>query len=521
MVNWNTRLLIVWRREGKLEGGRKRQVSRRKKSGTTCFVFLVSRMNRRMISGTNAVLMCALILSLANRAMAGGEITLNPGDNVQAAVQKASSGTTFHLKAGTYRFQSIIPKDGDTFVGESGTVLTGAQVVEGFSQEGQYWVAKVHAERSQPRGLCAEDAPACSLPEDLFIDNTPLRRSPNLEGVAAGKWYLDYDGGQLYLADDPTSHKVEISLTPHAFYGTAKNVTIRGLVIEKYANPAQSGAIHGAIDPPGPLGQSWLIEDNEVRFNHGEGVHVGNQGKVVHNNLHDNGQFGIAGSGKNILIDDNEIAHNNYAGFNYSWGAGGSKFVFTEGLVVRNNKVHDNEGPGLWTDIENANVLYENNSTSHNKVAGIFHEISYDAVIRSNTVEDDGFNPKGSGPWWGAGIVVSASSHVEVYDNHVINCMNGIVILQDERGSSKFRGTKYLVHDLYVHDNEITQSQGVAAAFVAKPSFGSAPFSASNNRFEHNTYRLSDPKCKCYNWAGKNLSKDEWRGQGLDREGQW
>jgi hypothetical protein len=469
-----------------------------------------------LTSLANTVSFCVLIVVLITQLATAGEVKLKPGDNIQAAVQKASAGTTFQLQTGVYRFQSVVPKDGDTFVGEAGTVLTGAQVLTDFSRQGQYWVAKIHADRSEPRGKCADDAPGCSLPEDLFIDDKPLRRSPSLDAVTAGKWYLDYDGGQLYLADDPTGHKVEISLTPHAFYGTAKNVTIRGLIIEKYASPAQSAAIHGAVDPPGPSGQGWVIEDNEVRFNHGEGIYIGQQGHVLHNSLHDNGQFGIVGSGRNILVDGNEIAHNNYAGFNFSWGAGGSKFVFTQGLIVRNNKVHDNEGPGLWTDIENSNVLYENNSTSHNEVAGIFHEISYDAVIRNNTVEDDGYNPHGSGPWWGAGIVVSASANVEVYGNHIINCMNGIVGLQDERGNSKTRGSKYLLRNFHVHDNEITQTQGVAAALVAKPSFGSAPFTGADNHFDHNTYRLTDSKCKCFDWAGKRVSKDEWKGQGLD-----
>jgi len=462
-----------------------------------------------------------LTLALASGLPALGQVTINPGDNIQNIVQRSSPGTSFQLKAGTYRFQSIVPKDGDTFLGEPGTILTGSQILTDFAPQGQYWVAKVRAQRSEPRGQCSSDAPACNLPEDLFVDDRPLRRSPSLDSIGSGKWYLDYDGGQVYIADDPTGHKVEISLTRHAFYGTAKNVTIRGLLIEKYANPAQSGAIHGALDPAGPAGHGWVIEDCEVRLNHGEGIHIGPQGRVIHNNLHDNGEFGIAGSGSDILIDGNEIAYNNYAGFNYSWGAGGSKFVFTNGLIVRNNKVHDNEGPGLWTDIENVNVLYENNSTSHNKVAGIFHEISYDAVIRNNTVEEDGFNPKGNGPWWGAGIVISASSNVEVVGNHVINCMNGIVGIQDERGSSKQRGTPYLIRNLYVHNNEITQGQGVAAAIVAKPSLGSAPFTSLNNRFQNNVYRLADPKCKCYDWDGKRLNKDEWRSRGQDRDGQW
>ena len=37
-------------------------------------------------------------------------------------------------------------------------------------------------------------------------------------------------------------------------------------------------------------------------------------------------------------------------------------------------------------------TLYEGNHTSGNKAAGIVHEISFDAIIRYNTVENDGFS---------------------------------------------------------------------------------------------------------------------------------
>ena len=462
-----------------------------------------------------------VLLALAGHSLASDrEVVVNPGDDIQAMVHKSPPGTTFRFKAGTYRAQSIVPKDADSFIGEPGAILSGARLLSGITQQGQYWVAKQHVERSQARGQCADDAPGCVLPEDLFIDGQPLRHQPKVDDVASGRWHMDYDGDQLYLADDPTGHTVELSLARHAFSGSAKNVTIRGLIIEKYANLAQSGAINAGADP-GPPGEGWVIEDNEVRFNHGAGIRFGNAAQVLHNNVHDNGQLGIGGSGRNVVVEGNEIAHNNFAGYNFGWEGGGTKFAFTNGLVVRNNTVHDNNGPGLWTDIDNVHVLYENNRTSHNKVAGIFHEISFDAIIRNNIIDEDGFNPKGNGPWFGAGIVVNASGNVEIYGNQVTNCMNGIAAIQPNRGSSKQTGTPYILRGLSVHDNVITQRQGVAAALLADPSLGDAPFTTSNNHFSHNTYRLSDPNCKCYDWARGRRNKGEWQAANQDRDGTW
>jgi hypothetical protein len=225
----------------------------------------------------------------------------------------------------------------------------------------------------------------------------------------------------------------------------------------------------------------------------------------------------VIGGGRNVLVEGNEIDHNNYAGFDLSWEAGGTKFAFTQDLVVRNNFVHDNDGPGLWTDGDNVNALYEQNHTSGNKVAGIFHEISFDAIIRNNVVENDGFTSSGSSPWYGGGIVIASSSGVEVYGNTVTNCMNGIVGSQTDRGSSRGLGKTYLLRDNYIHDNTVIQSKGTAAGIVADRKFEEAVFTTSNNRFQNNTYRVTDGKGKLFQWRGKACSEDEWRQYGNDR----
>ena len=126
----------------------------------------------------------------------------------------------------------------------------------------------------------------------------------------------------------------------------------------------------------------------------------------------------------------------------------------THNLIVRGNLVHHNYGPGLWTDVDNIDTLYEYNEVSDNDDAGIFHEISYRATIRNNTVSRNGF---GYHPWlWGAGIQVAASRDVEVYGNVLIDNAQGIAALQQNRGTGLY-GPRQVVN-LYVHDNTIIQT---------------------------------------------------------------
>ena len=92
-----------------------------------------------------------------------------------------------------------------------------------------------------------------------------------------------------------------------------------------------------------------------MRYNKYAGIKLGHKMKVLNNYVHHNGQIGISGFGDSVLVENNEIAFNNYQK-NFAFGTvlGGVKFVNTRWLVVRRNYVHDNEGNGLWTDIDNS-----------------------------------------------------------------------------------------------------------------------------------------------------------------------
>jgi hypothetical protein len=52
-------------------------------------------------------------------------VEIRPGDSIQAAVNGNPEGTAFLIKRGVHRRQSVRPKSGTTFVGETGAVLDG------------------------------------------------------------------------------------------------------------------------------------------------------------------------------------------------------------------------------------------------------------------------------------------------------------------------------------------------------------------------------------------------------------
>lgn len=366
-----------------------------------------------------------------------GTVTIPPGTNVQSVIDAHPAGTSYLLKAGTYTQQVITLKQGDTFSGEVGAILTGGDV------------------------------------------------------------------------------------TPVAFPGHAANVTIQNLVIEHYASPDGMGAVN--LDGPG-----IVVKHNEIRFNRYAGVNQNGGAIASWNSLHDNGAFGVMGAGGNILFEHNECAFNNrdhaYDPYN---GAGCSKWVLTENLIVRNNYTHDNGGPGFWTDISNNGTLYEGNTVERNWRAGIFHEISYSAIIRNNIIRNNGLDKQYAGWNEGAGISVVTSSDVEVYGNTLTDNAQGIIGLEDARGNvdpaSQTHG-EWLLKNLRVHDNTINSVTDLGAGFGnaggVLNSGAKNPFTAGNV-WTHNTYTLGSHAGYFY-WANFTIgSVAEWKAIGQDTTGSF
>src|SRR5207244_8832899 len=125
------------------------------------------------------------------------------------------------------------PKAGQSFDGEGQTVLSGSRLLTTFSREGRYWVAAGQKQRGRRHGRCAKEAPACNLPEGLFLDDKPLDQVPTKDSVEAGRFYFDHAGGRLDFADDATRRMVDATVAVLAFEYGAYDLLVRNVAIGK------------------------------------------------------------------------------------------------------------------------------------------------------------------------------------------------------------------------------------------------------------------------------------------------
>jgi Right handed beta helix region len=444
-------------------------------------------------------------------------VRVSAAANIQRAIDRHRNGTTFCIGRGVHRLsRPLIAKSGDRFIGVPGAVLNGSRRVIGFRRVGNSWRALLPG-RLNPAvvGRCSPQSyHGCQLANDVYYDDRALVRVLDAAALRPGAFFVDPAASQVAIGSPPNGHKVEFGVAARAWEGVgvgSYDVTIRNLTIEKFANEAQVGAVNA--------GRGWVVTGNEVRLNHGGGI--ANATITRDNYVHDNGQIGVGGNAPNLRVERNEISFNNYARFCSCWESGGGKWSRATNLRIRANLVHDNVGPGLWTDFGNANVLYDGNVVRNNTGPGIFHEASFAAIIRRNVVERNGFS---WGGWLeGAGILVSSSPHVDIYANIVTDNHDGIGITQWDRGSDPAYGPRE-VRDVTVHGNRITMRHGFTGllAGTGDPSY----YSDRNNRFEGNTYYLGCNQ-RYFVWRGTGsavyaaLTAAEWRRFQLDTAGRF
>jgi parallel beta-helix repeat protein len=434
-----------------------------------------------------------------------GSVAVDPGESLAQAAASHPAGTTFYLTSGVHRGVYVRPKDGQAFVGAPGAILSGARVLSGFTQSGGLWRVAGQTQHNEEKGTCLDGYDGCVHPEQLFIDGQELWQVTSLSAVTSGTWYFDYGQDTIYIADNPAGHTIETSVTPVAFDGDATGVTIRDLVIEKYATPAQMGAVHGQTDRNGAYGNAWLVEGNEFRYNASSGIALGHDMVVKANFLHHNGRLGVgSGLADGATIVGNEISYNcRGTGFLcFGWGGGGIKLAGAKNTVIQSNFVHNNYAVGIHVDVQASNTLFEGNNVVDNYGSGIFVEVSSGATVRSNTVVDNGFERPDAR---GAGITISASTNVTVTGNKVIDNALGIVAYQHDRPPG--------LSQLVVTGNQVVQSDGYIG--LRDQSNAAAFFDSASVTWDNNTYDLSDDRIFAY--ESDIVSVSEWVAQGLDR----
>lgn len=453
-------------------------------------------------------------------------VRVEVGDDLAALVAANPPGTTYVFAAGVHREQSVIARDGDTFRGEPGAVLSGARDLTGAAwvADGGRWYVDGQTQEGLVHGELHRDGnPRHRHPEELFVEGRRFDHVGSVDEVGPGRWYLDHAADRLWLGQDPDELElIETSTTVGAFGGSGVvGVTIEDLIIERYATPAQHGAIgfeghHETHD--------WTVRRVTVRDNHGAGIRLGPGMTVEDSRVVGNGQLGLGGDGLHrgdgegngyaapVVIRRTEIAGNGVLDFSPFWERGGIKIKnAVAGSRFEENWVHDNRGMGAWWDVDDVDALVVGNLVERNDV-GIEYEISFgDTLIADNLLLDNGLEP----PWglpYGAAIVLADSTGVTVRGNVVRGATTGILLVAADRGDSDRLGLPRRLTDVTVEDNHIS---GVEVGVMLLGS-GEAP---QRLRVDGNQYAGADAGTPVFAIGGDRLGFEDWQGRGFDRSG--
>lgn len=232
---------------------------------------------------------------------------------------------------------------------------------------------------------------------------------------------------------------------------------------------------------------------------------------LVDSVITNNGQLGItADPAVDIRVEGNEIAYNGTLGYEWFWESGGTKFKYTSGAIVSDNWVHHNDGPGIWFDLDNADLVIEDNLTEHNEVMGIFLEVSTSATVRGNTIRDNGFGPAAGS--LGAGLAVSNVSDVLVADNVLTDNYVDLATVHYNRVNDE-TGEAYGIDSVRVTDNyfRITGEGGVGFYVDGDEQ---QLYDDGSVTFSDNVYLL-DGCTLCFRW-GDLTDADGWVALGND-----
>jgi len=396
--------------------------------------------------------------------------------------------------------QSILPRTGDRLIGRPGAILNGAVVLRNWVSNGGYWTNSGAPAQNTPAAIfsCQIPGAACTYPQDLYLNNVPLTHQLALP-IVSGQWYFDYANDVIYMADDPIGQTVELSVTRMAIGGAANNVTVQGLMVEKYAAHLQDGAIQ-------PEGSGWVIQNNQVLLNNGEGIKThGNNEQILSNIVNENSELGIgAGRGSGDIIKFNTVSYNNFAKIHFGIEMGGCKFAATINTRVLNNTVSNNNGNAIWIDGQSTGAVIRNNRVTFNYKDGIRYEFSHYGTISNNTLINNDQDPTTgvcASLHNGHEITVVASDHVSVTSNNITSQCGGVSL-------GGFQPNEFVVPvDDIVTDNTITYTLSVAMAdpmggWDSEVGAKSPLFDPANNDyFDYNTYNFnSSSLLKLPNW---------------------
>jgi hypothetical protein len=307
------------------------------------------------------------------------------------------------------------------------------------------------------------------------------------------------------------------NLIGSAFAGDAFGVTIEYLTVEDFVPANNTGAVNSGSAP------SWTVSHDTlerigtaggVKSGQGAALMMGSGDDYSDDCLTDNGQYainGYAAAHRDAIVDGtishDEISWNGSSEFpDTDCGcSGGLKVLFSTGVILADNYIHDNYNVGAWFDTDNTGALIEGNYIARNWSGGLNYEASTNADITANTFVDNawGSSSEGQHDFPGSAVYISNSggnpndnggvyATLTVSHNEFVDNWGGVVIFQDPNrycgnGRSEIGG---VCPD--VDQSVATPATCVEPDFQATPLFTACQFASDNILVDHNAFNFDE-----------------------------
>lgn len=462
-------------------------------------------------------------------------------NGIQALLDSKSVGATINIPPGEYRLTApLVPKDGQQILC-NGATFKGSGQMPTWERDGSYYVAsgELPMQTFADQGVCeivtGPDANGCRVLEDVFNGGKKLDRVMQLKNLASGKVYSDYLTNKVYIVDAPDN--AEIALTRFFMNSTAKSVRVSNAKVLYFASPSQQGAL--TIQ-----GTDWDVDNCLFAYNHSSGLHVTGADRLhAHDNIMEyNGQAGMTHHKTNNSLIENNIFRGNNTNDYYrrDWESAGLKVTFSNLVDINSNLSEDNLGVGIWCDIDNKDIYIGYNTIRNNFSCGIRYEISFDAEIRSNVIEGNGFGHAGPGRgsdysgFATAGIHLNGAGGMDngvilIQNNILGKNQNGIHLEERNRGKSQTYPTyNWTTRNVKVLNNTVDltrAAQGYGTGVVGMGTLGtpSSDIYNAGNVFEGNKYtapNITDAQFHCKDGT-VNMYRAfaRWQALGYDQTG--
>jgi nitrous oxidase accessory protein NosD len=280
-------------------------------------------------------------VQVATAASGTAQVTILPGQSIQAKVNAYPAGTQFLLKSGTYSKQTVRPKSGNSFIGEAGAVLDGGNTVE-YAFNGTY---QPYPTNVTIKGLIVQHY------------NTPAQQ---------GAIQI---GGSLKHPGDPGQGSRWVVEDCEIRYNAAAGVRVghKSKVLRNNIHHNLQLGISGN-------GDSVLIESNELAYN----------------NYTKKYKMDFAAGGAKLTLTRWLVVRGNHAHDN--WGFGLWTDIQNWYALYENNLSEDNASAGIMHEISYDAVIRNNTARGNGFArdwlvgAGILVSASANVQVYGNTV---------------------------------------------------------------------------------------------------------------------------------------